>query len=165
MPNTKLKNISFNLTDEFKIHPELLSSLGYCLSKSSQIIKERFDQELEKYDLITPQAGLLNILFHSQPINQLELGSSIGIDKATMVKLIDGLEELGLVERTTDQKDRRAKLVTITKSGKKLSEEIQKCRYQIEEDLLSEFNKKEREDIRKYMAKMLICFNSKRIIK
>lgn len=165
MNQSKLKNISFNLTDEFKIHPELLSSLGYCLSKSSQIIKERFDQELEKYDIITTQAGMLNILFHSPPINQLELGNSIGIDKATMVKLIDGLENLGYVERSTDTSDRRAKLVTITKAGRKLSEEIQKCRRKIEDDLLAEFSKKEREEIRTYMAKMLVCFNSKRKIK
>lgn len=165
MTQSKLKNISYNLTDEFKIHPELLSSLGYCLSKSSQIIKERFDQELEKYDLITAQAGLLNILFHSPPINQLELGSSIGIDKATMVKLIDGLENLGYVERTTNTNDRRAKLVTITKIGRKLSEELQRCRKGIEEDLLADFTKKEREAIRSYMAKMLVSFNSKRKIK
>ncbi len=165
MKHTKLKNISFNLTDEFRIHPELLSSLGYCLSKSSQIIKERFDQDLEKHEIITPQAGLLNILYHSPPINQLELGSSIGIDKATMVKLIDGLENLGFVARSIDKADRRAKIVTITKTGRKLSEDIQKCRRNIEDELLSDFTKKEREEIRSYMAKMLVNFNSKRKIK
>lgn len=165
MTKTKLKSLHIALSPDFQVHQELLNSLGYCLAKSSQLIKERFDQELEKYHIVTAQSGILTILMKEAPINQLDLGTKIGIDKATMVKLIDGLEELQYVERTVDENDRRAKLLTLTKEGKKLVKIIIEKRHEIEEDLLSEFNKKEREELRSYLSKMLIGFNRKRRVK
>jgi len=49
--------------------------------------------------------------------NQIELARRFGIDRTVMVRLVDDLERVGLVERRPDPADRRARLVTATERG------------------------------------------------
>jgi DNA-binding MarR family transcriptional regulator len=157
--NKDLKYSTFpKLEESFKIHPNLQASLAYCLVKSAQLIRNEMDICLEEYNLCTAHVGILNVLFYSPTQNQIELGSHLGIDKATMVKLIDGLEELKFLERSIDPEDRRAKIITITKEGRKLSEKLSKLRFEIEEEYLADFDKKEREQIRKILPLILKSF-------
>jgi len=163
-----VKNVCLNnlaLTQAIKesdivIHPELLSSMSYCLMKSGQLVRAKMDQILEKFELISPQLGVLIVIRSSPSINQLQLGEQLGIDKATMVKLIDSLEKKNLVERLTDPKDRRAKLINITKEGIKFCERMIKERSKIEEEFLKPFPKKDQELIKRLIPQLLISFHS-----
>jgi DNA-binding MarR family transcriptional regulator len=140
------------------IHPELLSSLSYCLMKSGQMVRSKMDEILHEYNLITPQLGILIIINNSKSINQLQLGEQLGIDKATMVKLIDSLEKNKLVERTVDLNDRRAKLIKITNIGTKFTKKMILERISIEEEFLKSFSKKDNEMIRKLLPQILTSF-------
>jgi DNA-binding MarR family transcriptional regulator len=46
-----------------------------------------------------------------------DLASWAGMSLSSMAELVDGLEQLGYVERRRDSRDRRAKLVLLTDSG------------------------------------------------
>ncbi|HZZ48403.1 MAG TPA: MarR family transcriptional regulator [Pseudonocardia sp.] len=56
-------------------------------------------------------------LAHSGPINQRDLGLAIGMDKATVVRVIDDLERSGLAERLLIPGDRRMRNVRLTDRG------------------------------------------------
>lgn len=144
--------------NDIQLHPDLLSSMSYCLVKSGQILRSRMDEIMAEHQLLTPHLGLLIILSNSQLINQLKLGETIGIDKATMVKLIDDLEICGFVTREIDHKDRRAKLISITKNGQKFTTKMVKIRIEIENEFLAPFNKVERDTIRKILPLILNSF-------
>ena len=54
----------------------------------------------------------------SKPLSQVEMGERLGIDRNTMVLLLDDLEARGLVTRRRDPRDRRAHLVSLTDAGR-----------------------------------------------
>jgi DNA-binding MarR family transcriptional regulator len=63
-----------------------------------------------------------------------DLSSSADMSLSAMAELIDGLEQLGYVERRPDARDRRAKLVCLTESGWRAIHEGRRLIAQIEGD-------------------------------
>lgn len=66
---------------------------------------------------ITPRAYCA--LMKAQPgtLTQRQLADACGLDKSTMVLVIDELEKKGLVERSTSAKDRRIRIIRVTPKG------------------------------------------------
>jgi DNA-binding MarR family transcriptional regulator len=63
-----------------------------------------------------------------------DLAASADMSLSAMAELIDGLEQLGYVERRPDPRDRRAKLVSLTDSGWAAMHEGRRLIAQIEAD-------------------------------
>jgi DNA-binding MarR family transcriptional regulator len=144
------------LISEMKIvHPIFRDKLCYSLSKTGILMRAILERSLEGYKLVPQQAGILQILAGYGEYNQLLLSQEMGIDKASMVKFIDGLESKKLVQRKTDPNDRRSKFVTITEKGKVLQREIAKIHDKLEKDLLQDFTKEEVQILRKLMPEIL----------
>jgi DNA-binding MarR family transcriptional regulator len=99
------------------VHPALKMFTGYCVNKAAIRIKTIQQEKLNKYKIIPAQMGIMRLLQIEGPLSQISLGQSIGIDKATMVKLIDDLENKKWLERTTSTSDRRIKHIRLTKKG------------------------------------------------
>ncbi len=106
------------------LHPVLEKHLGYCLYKVALKFRSIIDTHLLSVGLVAPQFGVLNILKESDGLNQVSLGLQMGIDKATIVKLIDGLEKLHYVVRVISESDRREKYLQITPRGRKFLDHI-----------------------------------------
>jgi DNA-binding MarR family transcriptional regulator len=67
---------------------------------------------------ISPRAwGVLSTLAESGPLTQIELATTMSIDRTAMVYLIDELEDQALVERVRSPNDRRAFLIHLTAAG------------------------------------------------
>src|SRR4051812_12116887 len=80
-----------------KIHPHLTTYIGYCLHKVALKMRAGLDARVAELGLVAPQYGMLIILDLEGAITQMELGQYMAMDKATMVRMVDGLEELGFV--------------------------------------------------------------------
>lgn len=63
-----------------------------------------------------------------------DLAAWAGMSLSAMAELVDGLEQLGYVERRRDSRDRRAKLVLLTDSGWRAIRQGQRVIAQIEAD-------------------------------
>lgn len=55
---------------------------------------------------------------------QQNLADKTGKDKASLTKLLENLEKRGLVNRKTDERDKRSKRVWLTTTGRKLKEKV-----------------------------------------
>src|SRR5919108_6626143 len=62
--------------------------------------------------------ALLNVIGARAGAIQQELGSALGIDRSTMVSLIDRLESAGLARRRPSATDRRAREIAMTPKGR-----------------------------------------------
>jgi MarR family transcriptional regulator for hemolysin len=70
--------------------------------------------------------NVLNTLARSPAgVIQAELAGAIGVQGPTLVKLLDALEEQGLIRRQIQSSDRRAKAVYLEPAGASILEEIQ----------------------------------------
>ena len=56
---------------------------------------------------------------------QAALADAIGADKTRIIAILDELQQSGLIERVPDPDDRRARILAITKEGRRLKEAIQ----------------------------------------
>jgi MarR family transcriptional regulator, transcriptional regulator for hemolysin len=67
---------------------------------------------------------------------QKDLAERIGLDKTTMVVTVDELERQGLAERRPSSKDRRARVITVTRAGERKVREGQAIVERIQNDVL-----------------------------
>jgi DNA-binding MarR family transcriptional regulator len=56
---------------------------------------------------------------------QAALAEAIGADKTRIIAILDELQDNGLIERVPDPEDRRARLLAITKEGRRLKDAVQ----------------------------------------
>lgn len=77
------------------------------------------------------------------------------LDKMQVSRAVARLEEAGLVTRATDDADRRAKILTLTASGRALFQKIVPLAQAREDYLLEDLDPQERAALDKAMAKVL----------
>ncbi|WII70946.1 MarR family transcriptional regulator [Bdellovibrio sp. 22V] len=137
------------------VHPALRQYFGYCLMKAAMKHKAMLAQELDKYKIVSPQLGILKLLQILGPVSQIALGQDMHIDKASMVKFIDGLEKQKYVRRTPDKEDRRIKLVELTDKGAQVLEKLVQIRADVEKAFLAPLTQKEQNLFRELVGKLL----------
>lgn len=77
---------------------------------------------LVNYGVSEACAGpLLMILRLGDGVNQVTVANAAGMESPTLVRLLDQLCNAGIVCRTEDPNDRRAKALSLTESGRTLS--------------------------------------------
>jgi DNA-binding MarR family transcriptional regulator len=100
--------------------------------------------------------ALLNVIGAREGAIQQELGSALGIDRSTMVSLIDQLESAGLARRRPSATDRRAREVAITPKGRRLLERARGLISQVEDEVLAGLSKEERHELLTLLRRALV---------
>jgi MarR family transcriptional regulator for hemolysin len=67
---------------------------------------------------------LLHIARASEPMRQKDLAASLALDSSSVVRLLDGLQSGGLIERSEGE-DRRAKTLHLTVQGKAVVKKVE----------------------------------------
>ena len=99
--------------------------------------------------------GLLNVIGTRKDAIQQELGVAMGIDRSTMVSLIDQLESAGLAKRTPSARDRRARVIEITPKGRQLLERCRRMIADTEDEVLGGLTLEERLELLRLMRRAL----------
>jgi DNA-binding MarR family transcriptional regulator len=92
--------------------------VGQLLFVAQQAAQALAIERLEPLGLSPRAWGVLSTLAESGPLTQIELATTMSIDRTAMVYLIDELEDQALVQRVRSPQDRRAFLIHLTASGK-----------------------------------------------
>lgn len=100
--------------------------------------------------------GILIVLRESGSLSQQELGLQIGIDKASMVKIIDDLEALGFVSRKVSGADRRVNLIRMTSKGLRSLDKFSEIRQSVENEFMAPLSVEERKTLKNLMGKLLL---------
>lgn len=91
--------------------------VGQLLFVAQQAAQALAVERLEPLGLSPRAWGVLSTLAESGPLTQIELATTMAIDRTAMVYLLDNLEQQTLVERVRSAQDRRAFLVHLTPGG------------------------------------------------
>ena len=89
-------------------------SLGFLISDVSRLMRRRFDARARLIGVTRAQWRTLTTLSRNEGINQGGLADLLEVEPITLCRMIDRLEEAGLVERRRDPADRRAWLIFLT---------------------------------------------------
>ncbi len=77
---------------------------------------------LAKLGLTPPQATALRLLDPERSVPMKDLAERLACDASTLTGIVDRLESRGLVERRSDSRDRRVKVLGLTPKGKRVRE-------------------------------------------
>jgi len=75
---------------------------------------------------------------------QAALAEAIGADKTRIIAILDELQDKGLIVRVPDPEDRRARILEITKDGRRVKETVQAAIQRGEERWLSKLSAADR---------------------
>lgn len=101
--------------------------LGFVqnLSLVTRGLQRVFDARLKYMGLTTARGRvLLYLLDRGRGATQSEVTEYLQVENPTAVRILDGLEELGYVERCPAPRDRRAKIVVLTEAGQPVAETV-----------------------------------------
>lgn len=93
-------------------------------SRAQQTVLQIFRKELHELDITPVQYGFLSYLIRDNGATPAQLSEHFGLEGSTVTGILDRLEKKGLVERKTDDHDRRTYHIVITETGWALSEEM-----------------------------------------
>ena len=99
---------------------------GFLLRRAHQISAAVFEDECRGVGLTPAQFGVLTVLRASPGLDQSRLARALGFDKVTVLRVLRGLEERGLVTRSPAPDSRRNLAVQLTAQGDALLKESQK---------------------------------------
>lgn len=83
-------------------------------------------------------APLVHLEEFGDGITQKDLAYRIGIDGSSLVRLLDLLNERGLIERRTDADDRRARWIFLTAAGRTVLADIRRALRSVETRILAD---------------------------
>ncbi len=92
--------------------------LGYLLKHAHLSFASFANAALAPYGIDGRELAVLAFLSGQSLLSQQEVAHRLGVDRTTMVALIDGLEGKGLVERNPHPDDRRKNIVALTAAGR-----------------------------------------------
>ncbi|TCO60997.1 MarR family winged helix-turn-helix transcriptional regulator [Actinocrispum wychmicini] len=99
------------------LSPEVTSRLGYLLKHAQNQLYELTGAALRPYGISGRELSVLLVLTDGEPASQQQAADRLGIDRTTMVALLDTLEDKGLVSRHPHADDRRRNVVELTDVG------------------------------------------------
>ena len=95
------------------------------ISAFNRKLRTTFDALVREKGLTLARARLLFALTRRDGLNQRELAEELELETPTLVRILDGMEAQGFVERRAGDGDRRAKQIYMTPTGKVVAAEIE----------------------------------------
>jgi DNA-binding MarR family transcriptional regulator len=92
--------------------------LGYLLKHAQLRYAEMTSAAFAPLGIRPHEWAALNCLDEQHELSQKEVAELLGIDRTTMVALVDELQGKGLVQRRPQPEDRRKNVVTLTIEGR-----------------------------------------------
>jgi DNA-binding MarR family transcriptional regulator len=134
---------------------EMAGHLGYLLKHVQLRFSELAAAALAPTGTNGREAAVLRAVDNPQPLAQGEIARRMGIDRTTMVALIDDLQERGLVQRRQDPGDRRRNVVELTDAGQDITRQAARAGEQAERTFLSPLSPGEAQQFKKTLRALL----------
>lgn len=94
--------------------------LGYHLRRAQGAVHRDYVAVLDELKLTQKQTGVLWLVISNAGVAQGAIGSALGMDRATMMTLVDRLEARGLLRRVRSTADARRRELHATPAGRRV---------------------------------------------
>ena len=112
---------------------------GFRISRIARRLRQAVDMELRAYGLTEATwRPLVHVARLGAGVRQKELAVALGIEGPSLVRLLDGLERRGLIERREDGSDRRARGIHLTADGRALQRRVAKVSEAVQRRVLAD---------------------------
>ncbi|HLO24846.1 MAG TPA: MarR family transcriptional regulator [Geobacteraceae bacterium] len=139
------------------------SNLLYRLALLTRRWRSLLDSEFQAAGLTDATwRPLLHLHILGDGIRQKDLAASVGIEGPSIVRLLDTLIMKGLIQRSEDVTDRRAKLLCLTPEGRLIVTRIQEIMTALENKMLGSFDDNEISQMAQFIQRLESNLNNLR---
>lgn len=122
----------------------MIHSYIYQMGDSSRLLRRAFDARMRQLGVTGPQARLLLELSKAEGENQGHYAERLEVEPITLCRMVDRMEEAGMVERRQDPADRRARRLFLTRRSREVLPVLKECIDKLLEDMLTGITETER---------------------
>lgn len=126
--------------------------LGFLISDLARLMRRRFDERARAIGVTRPQWRTLTLLSRHEGINQGGLAEMLEVEPITLCRMIDRLEEAGLVERRRDPADRRVWRIFLTDAAKPVLQQLRAMADDMYETVLAGVSSEERGELSRLLT-------------
>lgn len=119
--------------------------------KMSGLMIDHYQRHIAELELTLPQAQALRILRRG-PLTTGRLADELGMSAPALTQLTDRLVRKELIERRTDEGDRRCVIVALTQKGAKLVDDVRARRRDVFYGALGHLSGPEQEQVYKALS-------------
>lgn len=128
--------------------------LGYHLRRAQVFAFQSFAAALQKFGISPGQMGVLLLVSANPGINQTRVGQALGIDRSTLVAVIDRLEQRAYIVRNPSPSDRRSHALQLTPAGVKFLQQMMPSLDTHEAELARELSAAERAELIRLLGRV-----------
>jgi DNA-binding MarR family transcriptional regulator len=129
--------------------------MAVLLKHARQALADLTGPALAPYGIDGRALAVLTVLAGATPTSQQQAAVRLGVDRTTMVALIDGLEGKGLVTRVPDPADRRKNVVRLTPSGRDILDRAGEASEEAERRFLAPLTGAEADTLRTFLRALI----------
>ena len=142
------------MATERNLRPRLTARLTYLLKRVLVDLDDLHAEHLASVGVSGRELGVLLLLDGHDPQSQQQAAVRLGVDRTTMVGLLDGLEAKGLVARRADTEDRRRNVLELTEDGQTALVRALRASDEAERRLLAELDDDESAQLRALLTRL-----------
>ena len=127
-----------------------------ALLRTADVLRRRFEALFEPYGITTQQYNVLRILrgARPEPLPTMEIAERMIERTPGITRLVERLEEKGLVRRERSSEDRRCVLCAITEAGLDLLDELDDPVDLADREVVSMLDEEEAEELISYLGRI-----------
>ncbi len=117
---------------------DLPQTFGSLLSLAARQWRRGVDHGLQPFGLTEATwLPLIRLARAPEAMRQKELAASLSLDSSAVVRLLDSLQEAGLIDRREADGDRRAKSIVLTKAGQAMVDKVEDSAREVRDGALA----------------------------
>ena len=128
--------------------------VGYALRRAQAAVSRSFVASFADLDVRQTQLGVLSVVEARPGIRPSRAGALLGIKRANIGPLLEGLEGRGIVRRQASSDDRRSLELYLTPAGQRLLEELRRREAAHEARISSALDDGERQQLLRLLRKV-----------
>ncbi|MBR3369526.1 MAG: MarR family transcriptional regulator [Rhodobacteraceae bacterium] len=129
--------------DALELQPELASSINFRLRMAQILAYKSFEACTPDHGGAARYLGLLSIICANPGQPQHRVAEAVGLQRSSLVPILDRLEANGIVERRAVEGDRRSNAVWATPLGEEITAELTRKAQAVEDQTLAGFTEAE----------------------
>ena len=133
---------------------DLHRNIGFVVHDVARLMRTAFDRRGKELGLTRSQWFVLTALYAKEGVTQSEVAEFMDLEKATLGRLLDRLEEKDWIERRPDPVDRRIKRVYLTQTVQGLMRHLRAIAADIRADAVTGLSQGEQDQLYDLLVRM-----------
>lgn len=121
--------------------------LGFLIGDTARLMRRAFDERVRTQGITRPQWRVLGLLSRFGGSTQVVLAEMMDVEPITLGRMIDRLQEAGMVERRADPADRRAWRIHLTTKGDTCLNDLRPTALALFEDAVNGLSRAQQDEL------------------